>query len=411
MPRHPFDSDIILSAPGSIGQMRSSTHFIFIIVFGIICCMTKNESREKQIIRTSITGIAANILLAAFKAAVGLASNSVAILLDAVNNLSDALSSTITIIGTRLASKEPDRDHPLGHGRIEYLSAMVIGGIIVYAGISALIGSIRKIISPEVPDYSLPALIIVALAVIVKLLLGRFVGRVGKRVNSDSLIASGKDAVSDAVLSAATLAAAIFFLLTGISIEAYLAALISVVIIKAGYDILKETVSEILGERIDAETAASIRKCILESPEVYGVYDLVIHNYGPDTLVGSAHIEIPDTMTADEIDKLLRTITERVYLSHGIAMTGLSIYSMNTKDDEASRIRSEILNLALAEDYVLQMHGFYLDKKERTIRFDLVLDFDAPDKKQICDHLRDSVSALHPDYDIYVTPDYDIADL
>ena len=151
--------------------MRSSTHFIFIIVFGIICCMTKNESREKQIIRTSITGIAANILLAAFKAAVGLASNSVAILLDAVNNLSDALSSTITIIGTRLASKEPDRDHPLGHGRIEYLSAMVIGGIIVYAGISALIGSIRKIISPEVPDYSLPALIIVALAVIVKLLL------------------------------------------------------------------------------------------------------------------------------------------------------------------------------------------------------------------------------------------------
>ena len=377
--------------------MRSSTHFIFIIVFGIICCMTKNESREKQIIRTSITGIAANILLAAFKAAVGLASNSVAILLDAVNNLSDALSSTITIIGTRLASKEPDRDHPLGHGRIEYLSAMVIGGIIVYAGISALIGSIRKIISPEVPDYSLPALIIVALAVIVKLLLGRFVGRVGKRVNSDSLIASGKDAV--------------FFLLTGISIEAYLAALISVVIIKAGYDILKETVSEILGERIDAETAASIRKCILESPEVYGVYDLVIHNYGPDTLVGSAHIEIPDTMTADEIDKLLRTITERVYLSHGIAMTGLSIYSMNTKDDEASRIRSEILNLALAEDYVLQMHGFYLDKKERTIRFDLVLDFDAPDKKQICDHLRDSVSALHPDYDIYVTPDYDIADL
>ncbi|MBQ9607401.1 MAG: cation transporter [Lachnospiraceae bacterium] len=373
--------------------------------------MHNQQSRENRIIKTSIIGIVANLFLAAFKAAVGIISNSVAILLDAINNLSDVLSSTITIIGTKLASKEPDRKHPLGHGRIEYLSALVIAGIILYAGITALISSIKKIINPETPDYSVAALIIVASAVLVKIFLGRYVGKVGESVKSDSLIASGKDALSDAVLSAATLAAAIFFLITGISVEAYLAALIALFIIKAGYDILRETISEILGERIDAETARSIRQCILESPEVYGVYDLVIHNYGPDTLVGSAHIEIPDTMTADEIDKLLRTITERVYSSYGIAMTGLSIYSMNTKDDEAGRIRQEISKMALAEQYVLQMHGFYLDKRNHTIRFDLVLDFDAPDKRAICNHLRDNISALHPEYDIYVTPDYDIADL
>ena len=288
---------------------------------------------------------------------------------------------------------------------------MVIGGIILYAGISALIGSIKKIITLEIPDYTPAALIIVASAIVVKILLGRYVSRVGQSVNSDSLIASGKDAISDAVLSAATLAAAIFFMITGITIEAYLAAVISVVIMKAGYDILKETVSEILGERIDPETAANIRNCILESPEVKGVYDLVIHNYGPDTLVGSAHIEIPDTMTADEIDKLLRTITDRVYSVYGIAMTGLSIYSMNTKDDEALRIRDEVTRMALAEQYVLQVHGFYLDKKEHSMRFDLVLDFEAPDKWAICNHLRDNISAMHPEYDIYVTPDYDIADL
>ena len=373
--------------------------------------MENHVSREKKIIRTSVIGIIANILLASFKAAVGLLSNSVAIVLDAVNNLSDALSSLITIIGTKLASKEPDRKHPLGHGRIEYLSAIVIGAIVIYAGITALIESIKKIIEPQTPDYSAATLIVVASAIAVKLLLGRYVGKVGEEVSSDSLVASGKDAISDAILSASTLAAAIFFITTGISIEPYLAAIISLFIIKAGFDILRDTTSEILGERIDAETARNIRDCISEFPDVHGVYDLVIHNYGPNTLVGSAHIEIPDTMTADEIDKLMRRITDKVYSTYGIAMTGLSIYSMNTKDEEAVLMRDEITKMALAEDYVLQLHGFYVNKKDRTIRFDLVIDFDAPDKGEICRRIRDDVSAMHPEYDIYVNPDYDIADL
>ena len=377
----------------------------------IIPRMDTHTGREKKIIQTSILGIAANILLASFKALVGLFSNSVAIILDAVNNLSDALSSLITIIGTKLASREPDRKHPLGHGRIEYLSAIIIGAIVVYAGIAALVESIKKIFDPLTPDYSAATLSVVALAIVVKILLGRYFVKVGKQVSSDSLEASGKDAMSDAILSASTLLAAVFFIITGISIEAYLAAIISLFIIKAGLDILRDTTSEILGERIDSETARNIRECICEFPDVYGVYDLVIHNYGPDTLVGSAHIEVPDTMTADEIDLMIRRITEKVYTTYGIAMTGLSIYSMNTKDEEAAQMRDEITKMALAEEYVLQLHGFYINKKDRTIRFDLVLDFDAPDKGEICRRIRDNVSALHPEYDIYVNPDYDIADL
>ncbi|MCR5774003.1 MAG: cation diffusion facilitator family transporter [Lachnospiraceae bacterium] len=373
--------------------------------------MNTDNDREQKIIRTSIIGIIANILLAAFKATVGTLSNSVAIILDSVNNMSDALSSLITIIGTRLASKEPDRKHPLGHGRIEYLSAVVIGIIVTYAGLTALFQSVKKILTPETPDYSAATLIVVAAAIIVKLVLGRYTGKVGHEVNSDSLVASGKDAISDAILSASTLAAAILFMTTGIRTEPYLAAIISLFIIKAGYDILRETTSEILGERIDAETARNIRSCICEFPEVYGVYDLVVHNYGPNTHVGSAHIEIPDTMTADEIDLLIRRITERVYTLYGIAMTGLSIYSINTRDEDVISIREEVTKLALAEQYVLQLHGFYLNKPERTMRFDLVLDFDAPDKSAICRKIRDNVSALHPEYDIYVTPDYDLADL
>ena len=149
---------------------------------------TDRASRDKVIIRTSITGIAANVLLAAFKAAVGALSHSIAIVLDAVNNISDAGSSLITIIGTRLAQKQPDKKHPWGHGRIEYLSAMLISGIIIYAGVTAFIESLKKIISPEVPDYSAASLIIVASAVAVKIVLGRFVKKKGEEVNSESLV-------------------------------------------------------------------------------------------------------------------------------------------------------------------------------------------------------------------------------
>ncbi|MCR5587837.1 MAG: cation diffusion facilitator family transporter, partial [Lachnospiraceae bacterium] len=219
--------------------------------------MSKTEvvdnSREKTIIKTSIIGIVANVLLAAFKAVIGLFTHSIAIVMDAVNNISDAGSSLITIVGTRLASKEPDKKHPFGYGRIEYLSAMIISVIVLYAGVTSLVESVKKIISPETPDYNAVSLIIVAVAVVVKIVLGRFVKSVGVKVNSDSLINSGEDATLDSVISASTLVAAGIFLVFHVSLEAWLGAIISVVIIKSGLDMLKETISRILGEKNDIE--------------------------------------------------------------------------------------------------------------------------------------------------------------
>ena len=188
--------------------------------------MKTESSREKTIIRTSVIGIIANVFLAGFKAVVGLMANSLAIVLDAVNNISDAGSSLITIVGTKLAGKEPDKKHPFGYGRIEYLSAMIISVIVLYAGITSFVESVRQIIPPETPDYSPVSLIIVGVAVVVKILLGRYVKSVGERVNSDSLINSGKDATLDSVISASTLAAAGIFLIFGLSLEAWLGALI-----------------------------------------------------------------------------------------------------------------------------------------------------------------------------------------
>ena len=196
--------------------------------------MEEMMDRNRLIVRTSIIGIVANLFLSAFKAAVGLISNSIAVTLDAVNNLSDALSSVITIIGTKLANRQPDKKHPLGHGRTEYLSAMIVAAIVLYAGITSLVESVKKIIHPEIPDYTVVSLIIIASAVVVKLLLGRYVKAQGQKANSGALIASGEDARFDAILSASVLASAVIFLLTGLSLEAWVGVVISGFIIKSG---------------------------------------------------------------------------------------------------------------------------------------------------------------------------------
>ena len=372
--------------------------------------MNRQTSRDKVIIRTSIIGILANVFLASFKAVVGLTANSIAIVMDAVNNLSDAASSVITIVGTKLAGKEADRKHPFGYGRIEYMSAMVISLLVLYAGITAFVESVKKIISPDTPDYSTAVLVIVAVAVAVKIVLGRYVKSVGEKVNSDSLINSGEDAVLDSVISAATLAAAAIYLMFGVSLEAWLGAAIALVIIRSGFEMLKDTLSKILGERADAQLARDIKQTIISYPEVSGAYDLIMHNYGPDSYNGSVHIEVPDTLSADDLDKLIRKISVDVYHKHDVILTAIGVYSINTKDPEAAAARERVWHIVSENPYVLQMHGFYLDKKEKILRFDIVVSFDAKDRKQVYREICEKVQKEYPEYTLRVTMDTDFSE-
>ncbi len=343
----------------------------------------QDSSREKTIVRTSIIGIVANVFLAGFKAAVGVLTHSIAIVLDAVNNISDAGSSIITIVGTKLAAKEPDKKHPFGYGRIEYLSAMIISVIVLYAGITSLIESVKHIIEPETPEYTTASLIIVGVAVLVKIILGRYVKGVGEKVNSDSLVNSGKDATLDSVISASTLVAAAIFLKFGLSLEAWLGAVISLVIIKSGLEMLSETISQILGERNDRELAHSIRETVTSFPGVQGAYDLVLNNYGPDKWNGSIHIEVPDTYSASDLDLLIRNIQTTVYREHQVILTAIGVYSMNTTDEEAIEAQKKVREIVFSHEHVKQMHGFYYLKDEKTLRFDLVVSFDAKDRRQV----------------------------
>lgn len=365
--------------------------------------------RDKIIVRTSIIGILVNVLLSSFKLAVGLISHSIAAMLDAVNNLSDALSSVITIVGTKLANKAPDKKHPLGYGRIEYLSALIVAGIVLYAGITSLVESVKKIIHPQTADYSTVALIIIAVAVVVKLILGLYVKKQGEKAESGALKASGADALFDAVLSLSVLASAIIFLTTGYSIEAYVGVVISVVIIKSGIKMMIETLNEIVGQRADAETVKSIKALLTQEPQVKGAYDLILNNYGPNKNYGSVHLELPDTMTVEEVDVLTRRVQSLVYKETGVILTGVGVYSFNTKNEEAVKIRNTVQEVVLSNQWALQLHGFYVDIKNKDIRFDVVLSFDI-EQKEALETLYRQMKAIYPDYFTVITIDVDAAD-
>jgi len=368
------------------------------------------NNREKVVIKASIISIISNIILAGFKAFVGFIAHSIAIVSDAVNNLSDALSSIITIIGTKLAGKAPDKKHPYGYGRIEYMTSLVVSGIVLYAGITALVESVKKIIHPESPDYNTVTLIILIAGIIVKFILGLYVKKKGHDVNSDSLVASGSDAFNDAILSISVLASAIVFMIFNISLEAYVGALLAIFIIKAGLELIKESVDNMVGVRVESSLAKSIKKDIAQEPNVQGAYDLVLNDYGPDKYSGSVHIEVPDTLSAADIDKISRRITKKITEKYGVILHTIGVYSINTKDKKIIKAHKEIQDIVFSHKGVLQMHGFYLDYEDKTISFDIIVDFNIKDREKLYEKICDEIKEKYQDYTINITLDIDISD-
>lgn len=369
-----------------------------------------NNNREKIVIRTSLISISANIILAVFKAFVGIFSNSIAIISDAINNLSDALSSIVTIVGTKLAGKAPDKKHPYGYGRIEYITSLIVSIIVLYAGATALIESTKKIFSPEDVDINVTTLVILIAGIIVKFILGLYVKRKGRDTKSDSLVASGADAFNDAILSTSVLASSIIYMVLHVNIEAYVGALVSIFIIKAGFDLVKEAVDNMLGTRVETNLAKSIKNEILKEDAVKGAFDLVLNDYGPDKYLGSVHIEVEDTLTVAEIDKISREITDRVSRKFGVILHTIGVYSINTKDEHIINARKTTEKIVFSHKEILQMHGFYLDPKENTLSFDIIIDFKAENPEQIYKNIYDEVQANFKDYKISITLDIDTSD-
>jgi len=371
--------------------------------------MSKKIPRDKQIVRTSIIGIITNIFLSIFKIIIGLLSSSIAIIMDAINNLSDALSSIITIVGLKLALKPADIDHPMGHGRIEYLSALIVSSIVFFAGATSLIESIDKIIHPVVSSYTPLMLVFIAVAIVTKLILGRYTKGIGEKVNSTALVASGSDALFDSIVSAATLFSAILTLIWDINIDGIIGALISLVIIKAGWDMLSDTLDRILGSRIDGNLSKEIKEKIKEEELVIGAYDLILHNYGPETMIGSVHVEIDESITTKEIFELTRKLRMNMFDEYGILLT-FGVYATNQKDSKVVEIEESINSYVVSIDGILSMHAFYINFEAKQLSFDIVIDFKVEDKLELRDSIVKRLKKQYPHYAIFVAIDTLITD-
>lgn len=373
---------------------------------------SKPLNREKTIIRTSVIGILGNVLLVGFKATIGFIAGSVAIIMDALNNLTDALSSIITIIGTKLSNKKPDKKHPFGHGRVEYITSTLIAALILFAGGMAIYESILSIIdyfkNGTMPDYSWWSLIIIGAAVLVKVAIGIFFKIQGKKVDSEALKASGTDALWDSVLSLATLVGAIFAYTLHWYVEGYLGILIGLFILKSGIGVLRESISSIIGERYDAEETKQIIEDINSIPGVKGTYDLILNSYGHKKNIGSVHVGVDGSLNALQIQTIERMITIMMYQKHNTIMT-VGIYADNVETPESKKIRSSLSNLTKNNPNILQMHGFFVDAEHKVANFDLVFSFDELHPEAEIEKIKKELEKEFPEFTFIITLDRDFS--
>ncbi len=360
--------------------------------------------REREIIKASFVGIVGNMLLVAFKLAVGIVSSSIAIILDAVNNATDALSSVITIVGTKLAGRRPDRRHPFGYGRIEYLTSMVIAVIILVAGLISLRESIDKIIHPATPSYSTVTIAVIIVAILAKIVIGIYFKREGDKTNSKALIASGIDSNYDAVLSGGTLVVALAQNIWNLNIDGIVGLIISLVVCKAGIEVLRDALGPIIGQRESDDYGQKIEEYVASFPGVEGAYDLILDDFGPNETIGSIHVEVADDMTARQIHELTHRIAEGLKQRYGIIAT-VGIYAANTTGEYAS-MHARLRALAQDEPSILQVHGFYVDEGSKTVYFDLVIDFKS-DTQKVSNSIINKLKQEYPGYRFDVTIDTD----
>lgn len=366
------------------------------------------SERRRKIMRVGAIGVAANAALATVKAAVGFAANSAAIVGDAVNNLSDVLSFVSTMIGVRLAGQPADREHPYGHGRAEYVSGVLVAVIVLYSGVQVFMEGLREALHPGSTRYGTPAIVVMAVSVVAKVLLGLFTRSQGRKNCSEALVGSGMDALCDAAASAAILLSVALAIVWNVHVDGWLAMGIAALTVKSGIDIAKASADSILGHRIDPDYAFEVKQAVCSFPSVQEAYDLMLHRYGADMTVGSVQIAVPDDMMAKDIDRLSRQIQHAMFRRFGLIMT-VGVYAAGTSP-ESDRIRRTLSKMVLRDPDILQVHGFYLDAEEASVSFHVIVDYASPRRRKIKESLARQLSSAYPQYSFHVTLDHDFSD-
>ncbi len=362
----------------------------------------KKMNREAIITRTSWLGIVANVLIAGSKVLVGIMASSIAIISEGVNNAADALSSVITLVGTKLAGKHPDEKHPFGYKRIEYLTGLIIATMILVTGIEMLIGSVKLIFNPEEVRISYLSLIVVAVTAVIKFFLGIYTIAMGKKADSGALEGVGLDCRNDAFASIITIAAAVVFLVWGFSIDAYAGVITSFLIIKAGYEVLKESVSEILGRPGEKELAQELYEEIRKTDGILGAADMMLHNYGPDAWSGSVNIELDHKKTVGEIYQMIHELQLRIMREKRVVLV-FGIYAVDNDGDYAKDLRRYIAKFVTEQEHVKSFHAVYLEPDTNRIYCDLIVDYKLRDWSALEANFKEYMKKAYPDREIVLT--------
>lgn len=363
--------------------------------------------RKRVIINTCLVNIGVTFLLATVKIALGLYSHSTALVLDAVNYYTDVLATGIIIVGAYYYAKEPDLKHPFGYGRIEYVATLIMGLFFLSIGIESMAGAVAALFVKSTPTFSWNTIIILSITIVLKALVGKYTKKRGLSVGADAVAATGNIAIRKAKTSVATIISALLAMYAHISLDKILSVFFAFLVLRASGKLLGKTIDNILGKRVTAELVKKIKKCVASFPEVRGAYDLVLHNYGPDEMQGSVHIEVDDTLPMDHLDTLIRDIRDKVIDECDVDLTGISIYSVDSDEKEYAHYREEVRKIALAHD-AINMHGFYMNAATKQVSFDTLYSLENPRRQEQFETVRRMAQALLPDYKIKMTMDLNI---
>ena len=356
--------------------------------------------REKYGVLAGTVGIALNLLLCAGKLFAGLLTGSIAVVADALNNLSDAASSVVTLVGFKLAGQKADEGHPFGHGRAEYLAGLLVSLIIMLVGLELGKTSIEKILTPEEVGFSLISVAILAVSILVKLWMSLFNRRLGRRIGSAAMQATATDALSDVVATGAVLAGALIARVSGVNVDGWMGVVVAVFILRSGWGAAKDTLNPLLGQKPDPELVREIEKTVMEHPQVVGMHDMVIHDYGPGRAMMSFHAEVRRDADIMEVHDAIDHIERELHKKFGI-VTSVHMDPIATDDARVSRVRGQVASLVQVIEPGMSIHDFRMTEGPRytNLIFDVVVPHRCPlSDQEIKQRIQRAVATLDERY-------------
>lgn len=363
------------------------------------------EVRNRKIIRAGTVILVVELLMFSAKYIAGQKIESISVQSDAINNLTDGLYALITIITTALARKSPDRTHPFGYGRIEYLSVLGISILGLYLGLLMLGNVVYRFLHPQTPEYNLEAFVVILVAMLVKTILCPYMLIQGKQIQSAALESFGIDAVLDVLLSLGTIISAIVFVRFQINLEIWISIIISFFVIRAGAITLKDTAEALVGQRPDRQFLHELKRTIMTVDGVLGVHDVYMHNYGKMREFGAIHISVPGNITARRVDEISREIQHLVLETYGFSIRSIGIFTSYGGTEACTRLEDEIRGFLRSYDDVLQVHGLMVDMERKEINADVVIDYAALGRQKTYDDIEERLTEKYPEYRIYISRD------